>query len=92
MKTLTQTVGVISWCYIQSQGDNETLSPAADTGSTLEPAENQSQRESEPLPNINIDARPSDNESSGLLNNFIIIVLMFKLITSFTNIGRSIII
>ena len=31
-----------SGCYIQSQGDNETLSPAADPESASEPAENQS--------------------------------------------------
>ena len=47
-----------SGCYIQSQGDNETLLPAADPESALEPAENQSQRESEPPPDFNIDARP----------------------------------
>ena len=79
-----------SGCYIQSQGDNETLLRAADPESALEPAKNQSQRESEPPQGINIDARPSDNESSGFLNNFVIIVLLFKLITSFTKLSSDV--
>ena len=78
-----------SGCYIQSQGDNETLSPSADPESASEPAENQSQRESEPSPDNNIDARP-DNESSGFLNNFVIIVLFLKLITSFTKLSSDV--
>ena len=75
-------------CYIQSQGDNETLSPAADPENTSEPAENQSQRESEPSPDNYIDARP-DNESNGFLNNFVIIMFL-KLITSFTKLSSDV--